>query len=258
MPQPCKPLVEVENVFRSNIEKVRALLRFDDTVLGFALPLLERIRKSHDKAKQPITNTRFRVDKVIDLLEGIHDNKSLEPTFRTIYNQCLVLAVSYFGAALRDVFKESFGQALIGQSRAPLLKEELKLNIADLLRVLEDPKEELAELVIAKKDLSFQDMRSTTRTFRDLCGFAPERGEDVNDIILAQACRHAIVHAGEVVDAKLLRQIDNAQPRNLKVELVEGHYLSFSPEEVDAACGAMRRYIGELTAGLRGVLWSAA
>ena len=65
----------------------------------------------------------------------------------------------------------------------------------------EDDKEEMfTELLIAKHDISFQDMQSIARTFKDYVGVSVLRGSTMNDVIVAQAYRNAIVHAGGQTD----------------------------------------------------------
>ena len=65
----------------------------------------------------------------------------------------------------------------------------------------------------------------------------------VNNIILAQACRHVIVHAGGEVTPKLLRQISSAVPRDIKIEMVGNATVQFSQQEIQAVADSMMRYL---------------
>jgi hypothetical protein len=239
----------IEN-FRSNLKRIRDLLSFDEYIQDFAIKTLERVRESQDKAKPPIDNPRHRVDSVITLLHNIRRNDSLSGYYRTMHNQSLVLLVSYFAAALRDSYRAAVALALEHQPPESFLGEELKLTVGDLLRTQDDPGIQIADLLIDKKDLSFQDMKSTGRAFKDLCGHEPEKDQDVNDIITALACRHAIVHTGEVATAKTVRQIHSASPRTLKDKIAEGDAIAFEPVEVYQVAGAMERYLVSLLDGV--------
>ncbi|HZC81380.1 MAG TPA: hypothetical protein VE222_06610, partial [Nitrospiraceae bacterium] len=83
------------------------------------------------------------------------------------------------------------------------------------------------ETFVRKTDISFQDMQSIARAFRDYVGFEPTRNENVNDIVLGHACRHVIVHAGAVFDRKALGQVRSAVPRTLKKNINVGDAVTF-------------------------------
>ena len=121
-------------------------------------------------------------------------------------------------------------------------------------RLLEDPCGELGALLVRKKDISFQDMQSATRAFREYLGCEIARGEDMNDVIVAQAFRHAIVHTAGVVDDRLCSQVANAKPRRLKSVLAVGAPIQFSPTEVHRVGASMTRLVeqtcDELLVGL--------
>ena len=99
------------------------------------------------------------------------------------------------------------------------------------------------ELFIQAKDISFQDMQSINRAFKDHLGITIERVDTVNDIILAQNYRHIIVHTGAHIDARLIKQLTNANPRSLKKNLTIGDKVQFTIEDVNIAANAMLKYI---------------
>lgn len=109
----------------------------------------------------------------------------------------------------------------------------------------------LADLLASTEGLSFQDMQSIGRAFGQYFKTELPRDDIVNDIIIAQACRHAIVHSGGVVDRKMLRQVRDAQPRTLKLRLALGERLSFTPNEIARASQAMRQHLARLAASIR-------
>jgi hypothetical protein len=224
------------------------LLTFDQIVLSIAITQLERIKESQDTGK--ITNPRHRVDGVITMIKRIRENDSLAPYFDAINNQCLVLLVSYFAAALRDLYRAAVGAALETTPSQELLSEELKVSVGELLRTQDDPASQIANLLIDKKDLSFQDMQGTARAFEELTGFNPPKDSTVHDIIVAQACRHAIVHAGEIASTRTLGQLASAVPRSIKSQLKVGERIVFVVEEVKAVAQAMDTYVVRLIDGI--------
>ena len=227
--------------FRSNIESVHELLRFDELVLQLAIGQLKRVSASHDAAS--ITNPRHRVEKVISMLERIRDNQSLQPHYQQMYNQCVVLLVSYFGSAIRQLFVDAIASAVRFGNITELLDEELKLTPRVLVERQTDVPELVGESIADRKDLSFQDMQSIARAFSRYFHFEPEKNATVNDIILGQACRHAIVHAGAVVDIRIMSQLRGALPRTLKPQLVSGDQIQFSPDEINHLSKSMLMYL---------------
>jgi hypothetical protein len=131
-----------------------------------------------------------------------------------------------------------------------VLKESVKAPIAELSEEQGDISEFLADLLANSDGISFQDMQSIGRAFGHYFRVDSARDEVVNDIVVAQACRHSIVHAGAVVDRKMIRQLRDAVPRTLKRELALGEHLSFTPAEIGRAADAMRQHLTRLAAGI--------
>jgi hypothetical protein len=93
--------------------------------------------------------------------------------------------------------------------------------------------------------------KSIGRAFDQYLGFKPQRNNHVNNIILAQACRHAIVHNGSKADVKLLKQIADAKPRDLKQTLSSDQKIQFEPSEIKLIGESMKHYMRALGVGLR-------
>jgi len=89
-------------------------------------------------------------------------------------------------------------------------------------------------------------MQSVDRAFRRYFGVTLEKGQMINDIIVGQACRHAIVHAGAEVNRRLLAQIRAATPRTVKPSLEEGAAIEFSRSEVRAVMKEMLKYLRDM------------
>jgi hypothetical protein len=56
--------------------------------------------------------------------------------------------------------------------------------------------------------------------------------------------RAAIVHAGAVADARFVRQVAGAQPRDVKTDVVEGEILVFAPSDVETIASNMVEFVG--------------
>ena len=219
-------------------------MKFDDLLIELILPPLERHRARLLKAE--ITRPTLLPDSLITTLQNIKRNESLKVHYQALYNQWLVLLVSYFASAVRDLFVDSASQAIRDNRGGPILKESIKAPIAELAEEHDDISTFLADLLASSEGISFQDMQSIGRAFGQYFKVDIGRDEITNDIVVAQACRHAIVHAGGVVDRKMLRQLRDAQPRTLKPRLRLGETLFFDPAEIARAANAMRQHLARL------------
>lgn len=238
-------LNSVKETFKGNVQSVHKLMNFDRDVQDI---LIEHIADlSHRlKTQQRITNELLNGERQLKMLRQIRENDSLRPRYEVIFNQAVVLAVSYFGSAIHDLLRLCIADAIKHKQHKRLLNEEFKVSIADLISNSASLEEAIGDLFITRKDISFQDMQSIGRAFSDYLEITVEKDVTVNDIICGQACRHAIVHDGARVNTRVMRQISAANPRKLKQRLNEGDALKFSPEEVDLLCESMNKYIENL------------
>jgi hypothetical protein len=216
--------------FRQNVKGVYELMKFDEFVLSIAIGQLRRLGERQDTAK--ITNAQHRPERVIKQLENIKEHQSLKPHYERILNQCLVLLVAYFGSALHDLFIDGASAAFKGNVSEALLKEELKVTVRQLSDMETTLPIFVAEKLVEVKDISFQDMKSIRRAFETYFGLVLERNEAMNDIVVAQACRHVIVHTDGDVDARLTKQVGGSVPRTIKPDLAPGQPLQFTREEL--------------------------
>lgn len=227
--------------FEQHTSDVDRLIDFDRDVMQVAITTVEDL---HSRlVKKGVDNDQLNGTRALMLLRGIRDNESLKPRFSLILNQAIVLLVSYFGSAVEDIFCYAISASLRGSSSSRLRKEEMKLTVAELLEAVANSDDAIAELFIEKKDLSFQDMQAIQRAFRDYVGVDIPKDIDVNNIILAQACRHVIVHAGGEITQKLVRQVSGAVPRDIKSDMSEQKNVEFTQEEVQVVAGSMKQYL---------------
>ncbi|MBN8770315.1 MAG: hypothetical protein J0I46_01990 [Thiobacillus sp.] len=89
-------------------------------------------------------------------------------------------------------------------------------------------------------------MKAIHRAFRDYIGVEIDKDAVVNNIILAQACRHVIVHAGGEITPRLTRQVSEAFPRDIKAKLPNSSVVQFSQHEVQTIAESMMGYLSKL------------
>lgn len=236
---------DILETFKQHASDVDRLMAFDREVMQIAITTVEDLN-SRLVNNLKIENDQMNGTRTLQILRGIRDNNTLKPRFSLILNQAVVLLVSYFGSAVEDIFCYAITASLRGNSSQLLKKEELKLTVAELLEVAANSDGAVASLFIEKKDLSFQDMQAVQRAFRDYVGVNIEKDIIVNNMILAQACRHVIVHAGGEITAKLLRQVSGAVPRDIKKEMIERATVQFTLSEIELVSKSMQQYLARL------------
>lgn len=242
----------IVTAFETNVRGVHRLVNFDRDVLGFVITQLEQLNR--ELVQHGMKTPQLTGKNTIQLIKNIRDNNSLRTRYDIIFNQAVVLLVSYFASALADLFRAGVSARISADEHGPLLDEEVRLTFKDIRDRDWNLKDAIPDLLIAKRDLTFQDMGSTHRAFSTYLDIEMEKDEVVNNIILAQGCRHVIVHAGGIVSERLIRQVSSAVPRHLKPDLKPGQNVQFSSEEVTQVTDNMRRYIDHLANRLRRVV----
>ena len=241
--------------FSKHVEDVNRLITFDEHVMAYVINAVEKLHdhlKKNYSLKEQINGARE-----LQMLRNIRDNDSLKPRYSLILNQAIVLLVSYFGSAVEDIFSEAVIKALRSNSSSKLIEGDMKLTVAELLELTENPNDSsIATLFIDKKDLSFQDMQAISRAFKEYIGVEITKNKTVNNIILAQACRHVVVHAGGQITARLIRQVSGAKPRDIKEVIKEGEIVQFSHKEVQEVTKSMKDYLCKLVENTQKVLAS--
>lgn len=231
--------------FERNIDSVKSLMSFDRFVLESTIQAISDLQQR--LINHGFDNPLLNATRTLDMLRGFQTNDSLRPKYQTIFNQGLVLLVSYFASATHDLFKGALHAAITINPESSVLNEEIRITVADLKEADFQLRDSVAEVFIRTRDISFQDMKSIGRAFKNHLNIDVEKTESVNEIILGQACRHVIVHAGSVANELLVRQIANAKPRTLKKILTPGQEIQFSPEEVEVVAKNMRDYLINLS-----------
>lgn len=234
------------DTFKSNLAEVDRLINFDRELLQLVTLTVESL---HEQLRKHHADERLNGSRALAVIRGIRDNDTIRSKYQAIYNQAVVLLVSHFASTLGDLFRDAVSHRLASVDPGRLLEEDFKLTVAELKERDWNLAGAVPDLLIAKHDFTFQDMGATVRAFATYTGLTPPRGELMNNIITAQACRHAIVHAGGRVGDKSVRQVSKAHPRTFRPRLIQGEQLAFSLEEVESIKADMLRFIEALASG---------
>ncbi|MCK9612946.1 MAG: CHC2 zinc finger domain-containing protein [Bacteroidales bacterium] len=240
-----KPILDS---FLSHIESVKSLMSFDKILLDFCITQIEGLNNRIKVNKEiNITNVRFLPEATLIQLRTIRQNDSLRIQYESIYNQCIVLIVSYFTSSVRDLFRDSI--KYYAEKKHECLKSinaELKFTFEELESYNFDLSESIGEIIIKKKNLTFQDMQSICREFQTYFGFKIEKDSVVDNVILAQASRHAIVHSLSIADEKFINQISQTPARTIKPSISLNDELKFSPIEIEELMKNMREFLSNI------------
>jgi hypothetical protein len=224
---------------------VQKLVNFDRDILDFVVDSL-REHVAGMKAGG-VSNPNQTGEKLLRVLEPIRKNDALRSRYETVFNQALVLLVSYFASAVHTLFREAIREQVAGGGRDTMLaKERLSFTVAELCEPGFELPDAIPNALIQANDISWQDMQSIHRAFRKYFEIDMLRDGQVNDIIAVQACRHAIVHAAGIVNERTIKQLANANPRTLKQHVKLGERVQFSTDEIERAATAMEEYLIKL------------
>jgi len=239
-------LNQVKSNFADNVAIVEKLMNFDEAIAYFCLSVLKKTDEGLESIEYD-KHPSFSVKPMIKQIENIRKNDSLQPNYEIMFNQCVVLLVSYFGSAIEDLFRVALQNKIDNKELGKLDDEEIKLTVGQLVY----DKNNIVDLFISKKDISFQDMQSIARAFKQYIGTDEiSRDKVVNNIILSQACRHCIVHDGSTVNKKVIDQLKSANPRELKTDIKINEAIRFNEEEIKIIIPSMMQYVDRLITGL--------
>jgi hypothetical protein len=237
----------VAKTFENNATDVERLIDFDRDVVQIMINSLEMLKKD---VPPQLHSFAGRIDRAATIVSNIRKNDSLKSKYGTVCNQAVVLLVSHFSSAVGDLFRKSVTATLDREGNETLLNEELKLTFKEMQDRNWDLKNSAGDLLIAKKDLTFQDMQSTVRAFDSYVGVEIIRDQCTNNIILGQAARHVIVHTSARATDRMLKQLSKADPRSLKQRIEPDEALVFFKEEVLELKSEMIKFIQRLVTDL--------
>lgn len=224
--------------------KVFNMMEFDKDFISMVINQL-RAQGTLLEAQHGIRNDKLLPYGAINLLESICESGPKRRKYQPIYNQSLVLLVSYFASAVSAIFNETLTYFLNHVDEIPkdLAKEEFKFSVRELKELEYDLSIEIGRVVARKSDISFQDMQSIYRAFKRYFEIDIGRSDDVDTIIAAQSLRHAIVHNSEMIDEKCQRQLILAKDRKIVRNFELETEIKVSISDLEIVSGSMRRYV---------------
>ncbi len=237
-----KPILDS---FTSHIESVRSLMNFDKIVLDFCIIQIEQLNdRIKNNQEINITNVHFFPENTLKQLKLIKQNNSMKLQYESIYNQCLVLIVSYFTSCIKELFRDSLQYySERNHENLKCINTELKFTFEELETYNFDLSKSVGDIIIKKRNLSFQDMQSICREFQSYFGIKVDKDKIVDNIILAQAARHAIVHSLSIADEKFITQISYTNRRSIKLSIKLNDELKFSTSEIEEIMNNMREFL---------------
>lgn len=235
----------IENNLVKNINGVYELMNFDRVILDFSITALKELKAGLVRSFD-IDNPKLLASNTIQMLENIRTNDSLRPRYKIMFNQSIVLLVSLFASAIADLFREGVNQLAKNESSKEIRREEFKLTVEEIMEQGADLPNKIGYLIADKKDISFQDMKSIGRAFREYFSVSMEKNETVNNIILSQAARHVIVHDSGRITERFLNQVAGAKPRGLKPTMQSKGMVQFDTDEIHLVGKSMIEYFHEL------------
>jgi hypothetical protein len=236
-------------VFRTNVNAVDRLLDFDRTIIDVAVEGLQTLALELEQ-QHSLRRAATRIRNRATMLTNIKTADSLRPQYENIFNQCVVLLISYFTSAIHTLFRQGIVLALSKDVNVPVLSKELKFSWRTMAHDEGEREGVFADLLIAQQNISFQDMQSISRAFKEYLNVQLKRSIHMKNIILGQAARHVIVHAGSIIDKKMIRQVAGCIPRTLKEEPKLGDRLQFNPQEIRVLSESMIVYVNDVISAL--------
>jgi len=242
---------QLQEKFDTQIINVYKITEFDSDFLLLAIDWLTQLGNDL-KTNHNIDNENLLPTRTIKLLTTVLEQGPSRAKYQPVYNQSIVLLVSYFASTLSSIFNNTLTFYLSNIDKLPknLAKEEFKLNLFELSELNYDLSTEIGRIIARKSDISFQDMGSISKAFKQFFNIKIQWDKNVSNIIVSQACRHAIVHNGEEVDHKCIAQINHAKDRQLKLNLQENEKITFNKDEIKMVGESMKKYVSNLCSSL--------
>jgi hypothetical protein len=231
----------VRIAFADRVAGVIGLLEFDnfvvDHLVGGLSGVVEELESKRQNSAAQVVSNRLKA------LTNIRSAQALRPMYGTIHNQCVVLLVSYFDATMGDLFRAAIACALKAGRDVPAGDRSVELSWRSLSKPDAPLEALIAERIVDQDDISFQDMQSIRRAFSKNLGLDLGRGENANDVIVGQAARHVMAHAGGIIDDRFRKQISAAHPRRIKNSLPASGAIEFEPHEVRVLAESMTGFV---------------
>lgn len=245
---------KIQNViakFELQISSVFKIIEFDKEYLEIVIGQLEEHKEK--LIRLGIQNPMHHPTAQIKFLESLIKSGPRQSKYQPVYNQCLVLLVSYFASAVNSILNEGLNHYLNNSDSLPddVANLEFKLSLRELQTLQFDLSEEIGKIIIRKSDISFQDMKSIARVFEQFLGITIQKDEDVDNIITAQALRHVIVHNSEIINTKCINQLANASNRKFITNIELNKKVIIDTNDLNIVKASMLKYVNNLLGSIK-------
>ncbi|TVL96433.1 MAG: hypothetical protein CV087_23765 [Candidatus Brocadia sp. WS118] len=170
--------------FELQISSVFKIIEFDKEYLEIVVRQLEEHKEKLIRLGIT-TNPMHHPTAQIEFLKSLIKSGPKQSKYQPVYNQCLVLLVSYFASAVNSILNEGLNHYLNNNDTLPdnIANQEFKLSLRELQDLQFDLSEEIGSVIVRKSDISFQDMKSIKRAFEQFLGITIQKDENVDNII---------------------------------------------------------------------------
>jgi len=166
-----------------------------------------------------------------------------------IYNQSLLLLISIFTSTLKNIFEKSITHHVKTSNEIQFGDQEVKISFKYLLENSDNITDSFANIIIEKKEISFQDLQSSIRAFKDYLNITVKIDSNhTNNIIFGLASRNIIAHTYPYkASEKFMIQIRNANERDIKKDIKKDEFLNFNITELEILTKSLKLFIENLT-----------
>jgi hypothetical protein len=234
---------DIIKLFKKNAHSTLSLFDAHIALTQFLVVGLRSLKEAHNNSMH--SGILEKIDRLVDQVDKVHRNESLEPMFRVLHNQSLVLLVMHFSKALETFYKRGLIFRIKKGGENALSGFQVKIPLS-ALKSEEKIVEQVVEIFIKQKDVSFQDMKSSKKAFHDLFKFEGSHKKIENNIIIAQACRHCLVHSESKIDEKFMNQVEQCNERSVLQELQIGDSIDISKIVFENTLQSMEEFLGDL------------
>ena len=95
--------------FSVQANKVLNISEFDKDVIA---PVIEALKKKERLIEENKFNRMYKPTAEISMLESLYKGGHKRAKYKPVYNQSVVLLVSYFGSAISDIFRSGASDLL--------------------------------------------------------------------------------------------------------------------------------------------------
>jgi len=195
--------------FRKNLENIEQLISTPNMIKDLALGMLNKINISELRY-----SNRKTIENLILSLKNISQT-SIGKSYKIIYNQVCILAVSALSAVIEEYFVDTIKSSYSYVS----LPEQIRVSLVEIQKEYGfDIKNNLGKIILKKDNtINFQDLQSIVRTFENYFSRTVNLDSKVKEsVIFYQQCRHVLVHKNGIVDDEFLNRTKSLTVRKFK------------------------------------------